>query len=227
MNPVPEVPEDGLVVWMSFEDPTADSGLSPDLSDSGFHGTCEIGRCPGVVPGPVGMAASFDGLNDRIDISDRPELRFETGMSVSLWATYTGTAVTSIVFGKAFEDEDRNSYEFYLSGDRTQTLRWSMDALAGQEGAAATEYPFSVRGAWVHLVGTWDSDALVLYVDGVQVATRIGVSNVYDASPVTIGGDLNGLEEVHFWAGSVDELRIYDRPLTPIEVTLLYEEGID
>lgn len=221
------VPEDGLVVWMSFENPSADEGTSLDLSGNDFHGTCEVGRCPDPVPGPVGMAARFDGLNDRIDIADRPELRFETGMSVSLWATYEGEVQTSIVFGKPFEDQDRNSYELFLSGDRAQRLHWSMDAAEMLEGSASVLFPFSSPDGWVHLVGTWDGDAMVLYVDGVQAEARTGVSNVYDTHPVTIGGDLIGFKDAHFWTGAVDELRIYDRSLSAIEVTLLYEQGLE
>lgn len=213
---------------MPFEEPPNSDGLSLDLSGNDFHGSCESGRCPAAVVGPVGMAARFDGLNDLLEIPDRPELRFDTGMTVSLWATNEGGGLTeaSVVFGKAFGNQDLNSYEFYLSGQADRVLRWSMDAAPGLAGAASVLSPFSDAAAWAHLVGTWDGDAMILYIDGVEVGVQTGVSTEYDSHPLTIGGDMVDFAATHFWTGSVDELRIYDRPLDAIEVTLLYEEGL-
>lgn len=215
------VPEDGLVLWIPFDR----EGRYEDLSMNGHDGTCTFSGCPASVAGPVGMAAQFDGVDDRIDIEDHPQLRFDTGMSVSLWATNTGVSDVAIAFGKSFEGNDRNSYELYaVSGPPTQ-IRWSMDAINRSEGNVVSPLPFVDDTTWVHLAGSWDGDTLVFYVDGEEVGSRPQVFTQYDTHPVTIGGDLIDFDPAHHWEGSIDEVRVYDRPLEPGEVVALFREG--
>lgn len=220
-----DVPTDGLVLWLSFDAGIGDGGMVVDDSDNGMPGRCVGDGCPTATPGPVGMALRFDGVDDRVEVADHPKLRFETGMSVSLWATSDGLPGTSIVFGKPFEGNDRNSYEMYLSSGRLQHLRWSMDADEGLEGNVFIPTPFTNPDTWFHLVGTWDGNTLIFYVDGEEVGQRPQVSTAYDEHPVTIGGDLIDFTPAHFWTGAVDEVRMYDRPLAPDEVQALYQQG--
>lgn len=70
-------------------------------------------------------------------------------------------------------------------------------------------------GEW-HCVGlTWDcSSNLVLYVDGVEVA-----SNTQSGIPSSSGGLYigtgKGMELGTFWSGLIDDIRIYNRVVKP------------
>jgi hypothetical protein len=69
---------------------------------------------------------------------------------------------------------------------------------------------------WSHLAATYDGADLVLYVNGVQVASRPQTGAIStSAGPLTLGGDpLYG----QYWAGLIDEVRIHNRALDPDEI---------
>ena len=69
---------------------------------------------------------------------------------------------------------------------------------------------------WTHLAVTFGAGTLRLYVNGVQVGTQVvSGSLVTSANPLTIGG--NGVWSEWF-AGLIDEVRIYNRALTQAEI---------
>ena len=69
---------------------------------------------------------------------------------------------------------------------------------------------------WTHLAGTWDGSTLRLYLGGVEVASqpRSGTLEVNN-SPLHIGGNTYNGEN---FSGLIDEVRIYNRALTPAEI---------
>jgi hydrogenase maturation factor HypE len=71
--------------------------------------------------------------------------------------------------------------------------------------------------AWTHLAATYDGATLRLYVNGTQVAAKaLTGSLAAGTQPLRIGG--NGVWGEWF-AGQLDEIRVYDRALTAAEVT--------
>ena len=85
--------------------------------------------------------------------------------------------------------------------------------------------PALVGGQWIHLVGTYDGTHWNLYVNGEMAAT---VADTVGALPVgnaewAIGATGNGWADS--FAGSVDEVAIYDRALTAAQVKSHYDAG--
>jgi hypothetical protein len=70
--------------------------------------------------------------------------------------------------------------------------------------------------AWTHLALTYDGALLRLYVGGTQVASRaVTGSIVVTTGALTIGGNNLG---IGYFQGLIDDVRIYNRALTPIEI---------
>jgi hypothetical protein len=69
---------------------------------------------------------------------------------------------------------------------------------------------------WSHLAATYDGSNLRLFVDGQQVATEAVQGPIAaDSHPLRFGGgDLLG----HWFAGKLDEIRVYDRAITSTQV---------
>lgn len=77
-------------------------------------------------------------------------------------------------------------------------------------------------GQWHHIACTWDAETLVLYLDG-QVAEARPV-----AAPPATGFDSFGIGGAHSWQNTggtslVDDLRIFDAPLTAAEIYAEWE----
>jgi hypothetical protein len=102
--------------------------------------------------------------------------------------------------------------QFYVSTD--QGLTWTLSPDAGQG---------VWNGQWHNVVGTYDGSSVRLYVDGRQVA-----SGTPDTAPIAYGlptsnelqiGDYPGCSGLDF-AGSVDEVKVFDRALGSGEIAL-------
>ena len=102
------------------------------------------------------------------------------------------------------------------SSDGTNTYRASYPVPAGDLGG----------GNWVHLAGTYDGANWRLFRNGAPVATNaaaVGALPV-DAGNWAIGSTGNGWADG--FAGSVDEIAIYDKALSPNRIAAHYSTGI-
>ena len=74
-------------------------------------------------------------------------------------------------------------------------------------------------GTWHHVAYTWNgTNTNTLYVDGVAVATS---ATAHDNAAVTAAFIGATVPTAEFFNGSIDEVRIYDRALTGLEVSSL------
>src|SRR5439155_7658459 len=79
--------------------------------------------------------------------------------------------------------------------------------------------------AWTHLAGTFDGTTVRLYVNGVEVASQAqATSLVNTAETLQIGADKFAGEN---FAGRIDEVRIYNRALSPAEIQADMAVGVD
>src|SRR6185503_3328782 len=71
-------------------------------------------------------------------------------------------------------------------------------------------------GTWTYLAGTFDGATLRLYVNGAQIAS-MATANAIDATTgaLRIGGNTMWTE---YFDGLIDEVRVYNRPLSPAEI---------
>lgn len=76
-------------------------------------------------------------------------------------------------------------------------------------------------GTWSHIIGTWDGITIHIYVNNALAGSRIHDTPVprQAVGPLILGYFLGD-----YWAGSIDDLRVYNRILTPAERTELYNE---
>ena len=103
-------------------------------------------------------------------------------------------------------------YGLYANGD---TNRPSAHVYIGAENDTRGTAKLAVN-TWTHLAATYDGSVLRLYVNGAQVSTRtIGGNILTSTSPLRIGGNSIWGE---YFSGLIDEVRIYNRPLTATEI---------
>lgn len=71
---------------------------------------------------------------------------------------------------------------------------------------------------WTHLAATYDGTDIRMYVSATQVGARaITCAILTSNTPLQIGG--NRIWNDEWFTGRIDEVRIYDRALSPAEIT--------
>jgi Ca2+-binding RTX toxin-like protein len=95
-----------------------------------------------------------------------------------------------------------------------------------------------IAGQWHHVAITFGSSGMVMYLDGVQVATNAytgGIGNG-DNEPITIGasqryagteGQAISGELDRFFDGQIAEVALYDRALSATDLAVLADAGIN
>lgn len=83
-------------------------------------------------------------------------------------------------------------------------------------------------GIWHHIVGTYNGSKMSLYVDGNLKSTSTNYSGVLPLNDdsVWIGRHWNASSTGNFFNGSIDEVRIYSRALSPEEINASYNANL-
>jgi hypothetical protein len=78
---------------------------------------------------------------------------------------------------------------------------------------------------WRHVVSTWDTQTLRLYVDAVIVDARLPTGPLAATHDFLIGSKNTPSGVGDYFGGTIDEVAIYDHALTPEEITRHYRVG--
>ncbi|WP_280901143.1 LamG-like jellyroll fold domain-containing protein [Streptomyces sp. MAA16] len=198
---------------------TAATGSTPER-------TAELkgGATPGVA-GAKGTAVSFDGVDDYA-VTDIPTVDTSTGFSVSAWAKLSTVPGHAAIIA-AQPGNHAPGFELYYSNayDRWAFNQYTSDtAGAGLVRAMQASAGGAKAGVWTHLVGTFSAAGkdLKLYVNG-QLAGTAAYDSPWDARRgLQLGaGSYDGLPG-SFFPGAIDEVQIFDKPVSASEVTELY-----
>ena len=205
----------GLLAWYRFEDDPADADEVLDSSGNGRNGSCSAGDCPAVASGRVGLAYDFDGVDDYVLVDDSDRYFDGTaGFTVAFWTFVRGTSGEHAVVSKPFGTNFANSWQVSAFPPDTIQLRLIAGGTDPSPGTLTLDQ-------WSHYAATWDGTMARLYRDGAEIQMSAATVS-FDTSPIVIGGDLNQVTEFAGpLDGLVDELLIYDRALSPAEVTML------
>ncbi|GEM_PF-2442411 len=194
-----------------------DEGSGTTANDSSGNGNTgrfiNIANPPtttsGWTTGVKGGALSFDGVNDYVDAGS-DKLNTAQPFTMSAW-------VNSRVFSLgdcaiAGEWNGGKGAMLYCGGNRWDFHVQNTSILATTLVSANT---------WVHLVGTYDGITARLYLNGVQENSAT-VTATNAVTPFNIGTYAN--DAGSNFPGSIDEVRVYNRALSPSEVSGLYAD---
>ncbi|MBP6002580.1 MAG: VCBS repeat-containing protein [Pyrinomonadaceae bacterium] len=169
--------------------------------------------------GVVGRAFAFNGADQYVDIPDSQSLRPTNGLTVEGWIKFNSSGAQAAMISKPFLSGSSNSYVIW----RQDTSLYAGTS-SGAIGASFTP----TAGRWYHMAFTYDSTTFVhrLYVDGAILATSTYEANItYDTAPLLIGTDKDNGQAVLQLDGAVDEVGIYGRPLSTVEIQKIYNAG--
>ena len=200
----------GLVAAYSFDEGTG--SLVDDASGTGNSGTITGATW---TTGRFENALSFDGIDDLVTVNDDNSLDLTTGLTLEAW-------VNPSTSSNAWRDVIYKADDIYfLEGSSTQAGVPAWGGTFSSPLFGASSLP---ANAWSHLAATYDGVTMRLYVDGVEVASQVQTAVIQTSDdPLTIGG--NGLYG-QYWAGLIDEVRIYSRALSQAEILVDMNTGV-
>jgi len=119
------------------------------------------------------------------------------------------------------------NYQFRVQADNRIVI---FIFLSGVAGSGATSSIDSLTpGSWDHVAGTWDSDVLRAYVngvaDGTEDRTNVGMDN--DGPPFAIGARQNDCNypatssTIEFFDGQISEVCLWSEALTANEIAII------
>ena len=209
----PSVNTNGLVAFYRFDGDAKDSsGFNRNATtvSSVTYGTDRFGN--------LGKAATFvASKSSTVTIPSFLEANSDQ-ISISLWVRPTAKATGKIITKD--DGTSKRQYLLQLEGATSIGLGvWANNGSGNQLYGITHPYDYKLS-EWCHLCMTWDGSMLSLYINGVlgKSINAPGKLVKYTDIPLRIGseGVLNAL------AGDVDEVSVYNRSLSAVDIQSIY-----
>ena len=179
--------------------------------------------------GKFNSSLNFDGSDDYVQLAHTASPNPSTQLTVSAWIKVASLA-NATNYNIFVKQTWASKLGFRLGlGGYGACASLNCLFLGVGDGVTLTETTTSGvnltdTGAWHHVVGTFSSGAIKLYVDGNQRynTTSAVTSIVNDAVAGRIGRHSTGAE---YFPGQIDDVRVFNYALTATQVKQLYNGG--
>ncbi len=208
----------GLVGYWSF-----DNCAPSDSSGRGNHGRIIGGAS--CVPGAMGDALSFNGMDGHVEVPDGPSQQIASNrITISAWINLG--ADVGVTQQRVVNKQQRGeiSWGMEIAGNGYGGATGNNMLVHDSSGSAWRNCISNTNlqpGRWYHVAATDNAGDIRLYIDGNLDKTCSGGFGIPAdiASPIVIGR-LSESGYFHFY-GSIDEVRVYDRVLSQAELSRL------
>jgi len=204
----------GLVAAYNFNE--GSGSTVTDLSGNNLTGT--IVGATWTTGGKYGNALSFNGTSSYVDLGNPAVLQMTGNMTIEAWVKAAATPADD---GQIVAKSDSTSgWQLKTSHDSgPQTFAMAVTSSSATRGQRYSTTTCSLN-TWYHIAGVYNTAAgtLDIYVNGVlnsgTLRGSIPTSNRNAAVNVNIGRRAGG----YYFNGVIDEVRIYNRALSPTEI---------
>jgi hypothetical protein len=177
-----------------------------------------------VTSGKVGNALAVDGLGYvEVPLSDSIA-GIVSAVTVSAWVYLDGSISATDEYGTALSRQLGTALDQYYhlslyKADAEPSL-W----ITPSNGVTPVHplAPAITPRTWTHLAGTYDGKVAILYVGGTRVAMS-AITGMFsgDSTTVILGGNRNNQTVTELFPGRIDEIALYNRALTDVEIQRL------
>jgi len=198
-----------LVGYWKFDETSGVTAL--DASGNGNDGT--LNGDPQWVPGRLGGALEFDGDGDYVDCGNDAIFNITGQITVACWIKVTAFTIDWQAIFTMGDDSWRLQRQ-----TSTDNLCWACTGVTGTPGNWWLHGDVNVNdGEWHHAVGVYDGSRYYLYVDGeLDVSKDTSGAMSTSSYPVMIGA--NAQQGGREFEGLIDDVRVYKRALTDVEI---------
>ncbi len=211
----------GLVAYYSLNGNTIDSSGN-QLDGTGFGSvTYTTGR-----NGVNNSAMDFNGFNTYIEVQDDEKLRFRNG-SIVYWIKTSSTSPQTIITKSNFNTANNEMYTSSINFPNPGMIL--MGAKYNSNCVAGTGWRFNQgmgnvnNNQWIMMACVIRPDSLIIYRNGVKLLAETALASQMDSCA---GGSLrigrNWISANNYFSGSLDDIFLYNRPLTSQEIQTMY-----
>lgn len=209
-----------LVAWYKLDE-TSGTTIA-DSTANGNNGTSVRDASLMTVAGKFGTGLQFNGTTDLIDFGN---ISLPVGdITLSFWI-YSSFPVYNPVFAKTKSTAPRkaNPVIFGFEGGSYQSKYPYFSRGNGDTATDITSSRAVKVNTWTFCLATAQGSNLSIYVDGILSASGTQVAPVVSGSGNFYIGFAAGYNT--YFAGKLDDLRIYSRALDPYEIATQYQRG--
>ena len=219
----------GLKGYYPFEE---NSGtFTRDNSGDANNANLQIGTT--WTTGKVGNGVNTNA-SSYVQVEDNANLTFGQHMTVSLWANQTSASADKALVAHWYQGGANSSWALQ-TGSSSSVLRvFIANSLADTGGNCVDTDSSWSSGSWHHVVLVFDGtqstalDRAKVYIDGVArpMSVCLGTipSTLQDSSSYLTIGAMRGIGR--YFNGSLDEVKFFNRSLTPNEIKAEYDAGV-
>ncbi|MDO8619660.1 MAG: DUF2341 domain-containing protein [Candidatus Daviesbacteria bacterium] len=202
----------GLVGYWKMDE---SSGNAADSSGNSNTGTWNGTGASHYSAGKFGNGGGFNGTDDYATGTLSSSLQ-PTRITISLWWQAQSTGSNQYIIDT---NGDNSNYGYTIQTNANITGYYV--TLGGVASDQLTNYTFTA-GNWYHFIATYDGSSIITYINGARQSSFSISSSpniTYSGGAFNIGRNNNNS---YFIKGILDEIRVYNRALSPKEVSDLY-----
>ena len=216
----PSIPTGGLVGYWKLDETSGTSAA--DSSGGGNTGTLTNGPV-WATGGRDSGALTFDGVDDYVNLGTSTSLAGGAAVTVSAWVKPTGS--NGEIIARRDVSQTFMSWELLIAGGKAKFT--NMTSSGYNPDYTVTSNATISTGVWTHIAGVYTNadGVLRIYVNGVADGTTNGSGTISSAAGVKtyMGAYSNGSSApTNPFAGTIDDVRVYNRALSPQEIWQLY-----
>jgi hypothetical protein len=190
------------------------------------NGTCATTACPSYTGNGVrGGGYVFDGVNDLLKINDNSNLN-PSYLTISSWIkpTLIGGDYQEIV--RKFNTTSNRQYDLaYSNLNKRVELSLSFNGV-NTNVSINTGTNSITESKWYHIIATFNGSDSIIYLDSLNKSSNHLEGSIFNGvGPLGIGCNAISSSDRVF-NGTIDDVQIYNRALSPEEVVALYNSSL-
>lgn len=177
--------------------------------------------------GKINNGFSLDGTNDYVDFGNNLDFNGSTPFSFSAWVKPNVLNSFNCIFSKIVASTAQGYYLRLENGVRFVIYNATFNPIV-----VTTTTPLSLN-VFTHITLTYSGNGLAngvnIYLNGNNTSLNVIADNfsgsASNQASFSIGSQYSGGSASVFFNGIIDEVGVWARKITPIEVTELYNSG--
>ncbi len=226
-NPYPaQVQTDGAQPYWRLDETSGSSFASKVGTYTGtWHGSPTLG-VTGALTGDPGTAVTLASSSQYGTVANAAGLNKTNNFSLELWLKRSRSGALQAVVGKPLTTTTKSeNYAIWLT--TANKPQFEVGAGTGTKSAVITSSTaITDTTTWHHIVGTFASGVLKIYLDGTLTGTN-SAAGFTTVTTNTSALNISLNNATNYYGGSLDEIAVYGTALTATQITDHHNKGVN